>query len=190
MQIHPLRLLVLAPFLFLTAGCALVRPASGPAQPAENQAVVVFVGRAAMALLYDVSDGDQEIFIGISDPATKVAYLSPAGRRRFMVVGETADFLDADLVAGKTYYALVTSRPGWVAARYSFRPVRRSEAGAGREAQWIADAQWVEPNERGQKYASDHSRHAHAKKLGNLPKHEAKSPDDRAKVRLDEGDGI
>ena len=184
------RLLIVVSSLLLAVGCSLVRPASGPAQPAENQAVVVFVGRAAMALLYDISDGDQETFIGISDPATKVAYVAPAGRRRFMVVGETADFLDADLAPGKTYYALVISRPGWVAARYSFRPVRRTETQSGREAEWITEAQWVEPNERGQKYASDHSRHAHSKKLGNLPKHEAKSPEDRAKVRLDEGDGI
>ena len=183
-------LFLLLPLLLLAGGCAIVRPASGPAQPAENQATVVFLGRAAMALLYDISDGDNEIFIGIADPDTKVSYLSPAGRRRFMVVGETADFLDADLVAGKTYYALVTSRPGWVAARYSFRPVRRSEAESGREAEWISQWKWVEPNERGQKYANDHRSHAHSKKLGNLPKHEAKSPDDRAKVRLEEADGI
>jgi len=181
---------LVVPALALVAGCSLVRPASPPAGPAEEQAVIVFLGRAAGALLYDVSEGDEERFIGISDPGTKVAYLTPAGRRRFMVVGETADFLDADLAPGKTYYALVTTRPGWWAARFSFRPVRRAEAETGREATWIAEFRWVEPNERGQRFATNHSRTVHTKKLGNLPKHEAKAPVDRAKVRLEEADGL
>src|SRR5262245_58049344 len=181
--------LLLATLLFAGA-CSMVRPASPPAPVAENQALVVFLGRAADALLYDISDGEQEHFIGIAEPDTKVAYLSPAGKRRFMVVGETADFLDANLLAGKTYYALVTTRPGWWAPRYSFRPVRRSEAESGKEATWIAEFEWVEPNERGQSHASSHTGTVHNKKVGNLPKHEAKPEHDRAKVRLEEADGI
>src|SRR5215831_17104802 len=105
---------VLVLVLAVAGGCGFVRPTGPPRAPAENEAVVVFVGRATGALLYDVSDGDDERFIGISDPETKVGYVCPAGTRRFMVVGETADFLDASLAPGKTYYALVTQRPGWM----------------------------------------------------------------------------
>jgi hypothetical protein len=107
-----------------------------------------------------------------------------------MVVGETADFLDADLLPGKTYHALVTARPGWVQPRYSFRPVRRGGAESGREAAWIAAATWVEPTERGTGYAARLSRTVHDKRLGNLPKYEAKSEVDRDKVRLDPDDGV
>jgi hypothetical protein len=180
----------LVALVVVAAGCSMVRPAQPPAPPAANQATVVFLGRAAGALLYDVSDGDQELFIGISDPDTKVGYLSPAGRRRFMVVGETADFLDAELEPGKTYYALVTTRPGWWAPRFSFRPVRRSDAESGREAGWIASWGWVEPSDRGRNYATSHSRTVHDKKVGNQTKHEAKDAASREKVRLDASDGI
>jgi hypothetical protein len=185
------QVVLLASLVAFAAGCsAVVRPAAPPGAPVDGQALVVFVGRALRALLYDISDGDTERFIGIVEPETKAAYLSPTGRRRFMVVGETADFLDADLLPGRTYHALVTGRPGWVAPRFSFRPVRRADVDAGRVATWIADAAWVEPNERGQRYAADHTRTVHDKKLGNLPKYEGKSAVDRDKVRLDPDDGI
>jgi hypothetical protein len=175
----------------LVGGCAsaVVRPAA-PVAVTDSEALVVFVGRSPRALLYDISVGDEERFIGIVEPETKVAYLSPAGRRRFMVVGETADFLDADLSPGKTYYALVTARMGWVQPRYSFRPVRPAGEVSGREARWIADAAWVEPTEHGARYAARHAGTVHRKKLGNLPKYEAKSAVDRAKVQLQPDDGI
>lgn len=44
-----------------------------------------------------------------------------------MVVSEAADFMEADLVAGKTYYALVTPRV-WVCGKHGF-PVANQQRG-------------------------------------------------------------
>ena len=173
------------------AGCsAVTRPAAPPGPVTDHEALVVFLGRTSRrALVYDVSNTDTERFVGIVEPGTKVAYASPPGSRRFMVIGESADFLDADLAPGKTYYALVTRRLGWWMPRFSFRPVRRADA-EGADAAWIAGLQWVEPNERGQEYAAAQSRTVHQKKVGNLAKYEAKNERDRDRLRLEEADGL
>ena len=115
----------------LLAGCA-----SNPMAPVADQAVqapspdmaqVVFMrdaytGKAIVSSLYDVTDG-QTRFIGVMANGTKIAHPTPPGKHTFMVVSEAADFMEADLVAGKTYYALVTPRMGLWKARFSLWPI-------------------------------------------------------------------
>ncbi len=115
----------------LLAGCA-----SNPMAPVANQAVqapspdmaqVVFMrdaytGKAIVSSLYDVTDG-QTRFIGVMANGTKIAHPTTPGKHTFMVVSEAADFMEADLVAGKTYYALVTPRMGLWKARFSLWPI-------------------------------------------------------------------
>ena len=62
-------------------------------------------------------------FIGVMANGTKIAYPTTPGKHTFMVVSEAADFMEADLVAGKTYYALVTPRMGLWKARFSLWPI-------------------------------------------------------------------
>jgi hypothetical protein len=106
----------------LLAGCA-----SNPMAPVADQAVqapspdmaqVVFMrdaytGKAIVSSLYDVTDG-QTRFIGVMANGTKIAHPTTPGKHTFMVVSEAADFMEADLVAGKTYYALVYAAHGLV----------------------------------------------------------------------------
>ena len=115
----------------LLAGCA-----SNPMAPVADQAVqapspdmaqVVFMrdaytGKAIVSSLYDVTDG-QTRFIGVMANGTKIAHPTTPGKHTFMVVSEAADFMEADLVAGKTYYALVTPRLGVGTARFSLWPI-------------------------------------------------------------------
>ncbi|AOA05466.1 MULTISPECIES: hypothetical protein [Pseudomonas] len=115
----------------LLAGCA-----SNPMAPVADQAVqapspdmaqVVFMrdaytGKAIVSSLYDVTDG-QTRFIGVMANGTKIAHPTTPGKHTFMVVSEAADFMEADLVAGKTYYALVTPRMGLWKARFSLWPI-------------------------------------------------------------------
>lgn len=115
----------------LLAGCA-----SNPMAPVADQAVqapspdmaqVVFMrdaytGKAIVSSLYDVTDG-QTRFIGVMANGTKIAHPTTPGKHIFMVVSEAADFMEADLVAGKTYYALVTPRMGLWKARFSLWPI-------------------------------------------------------------------
>ena len=115
----------------LLAGCA-----SNPMDPVADQTIpaaapdkaqVVFMrdaytGKAIVSSLYDVTDGKTQ-FIGVMANGTKIAYPTTPGKHTFMVVSEAADFMEADLVACKTYYALVTPRMGLWKARFSLWPI-------------------------------------------------------------------
>lgn len=99
-------------------------------QPQSHEAQVLFmrdsfVGSAISASIYDVT-GNEPVFIGILQNGTKVAYNTLPGKHTFMVVSEAADFMEADLSAGKTYYSIVTPRMGAWKARFSMWPIKIS----------------------------------------------------------------
>ena len=115
----------------LLAGCVSnpMAPVADQTLPpaAADSAQVVFMrdaytGKAIVSSLYDVTDGKTR-FIGVMANGTKIAYPTTPGKHTFMVVSEAADFMEADLVAGKTYYALVTPRMGLWKARFSLWPI-------------------------------------------------------------------
>jgi hypothetical protein len=129
-------------FLWATAallftGCAsnkmVDRADQTTAVPAADQAQVIFMrpsafGGAIQAAVFDVSSMDSE-FIGIVSTGTQISHMVDPGHHVFMVVSEAADFLEADLVGGKTYYAMVNARMGAWKARFSMFPVRNGGAG-------------------------------------------------------------
>ena len=151
-----LRILLIASTLAL-AGCAStpMKEASTQTIPQaradESQVVFMrssFLGSAISASLYDVSKGEPK-FIGIIDNGTKIAYPSEPGKRVFMVVSEAADFMEANLQPGKTYYSLVTPRMGMWKARFSLWPIRNdgtTEYNTGTEAfkGWLTGTKLVE----------------------------------------------
>lgn len=131
-----MRFAALLASVLLFTGCAtsqyMTRSASVEPAPAAGKALVVFMrpstyGGAIESSLYDVSNGAQE-FIGIASPRTKVAYQADPGIHLFMVVAENADFMNANLEAGKTYYVLVSPRMGVWKARFSLLPVHNDAA--------------------------------------------------------------
>src|SRR3954466_9873239 len=98
------------------AGTGGMVKAEGPMPHNPNEATIVFMrssfmGSAISASVFDVSQGSSK-FIGIVQNGTKVAYSVPPGEHVFMVASESADFMKATLLPGKTYYALVTPRVG------------------------------------------------------------------------------
>ncbi len=97
-------------------------------KPSSEETQVVFmrssfVGSAINSSLYDVTSGEP-VFIGIMANDTKISYTTTPGKHTFMVVSEAADFLEADLSAGKTYHSLVTPRMGFWKARFSLWPIK------------------------------------------------------------------
>jgi len=132
-----LHLLSIATSLLFFVGCA-----SNPMQVSKNQAVDApstdkaqlvfmrssFVGSAINSSIYDVSSGEVK-YLGIMANATKVVYEVEPGVHKFMVVSEAADFLEANLEGGKTYYSMVTPRMGAWKARFSMWPVRTDGSG-------------------------------------------------------------
>ena len=127
--------------IFLLAAAVLTGCASNPMLKMPNQTVTKveadksqvvfmrssFVGSAINGSLYDITSGEP-VFIGIIANGTKIAYDTTPGKHTFMVVSEAADFMVADLDAGKTYYSLVTPRMGFWKARFSLWPIKKDES--------------------------------------------------------------
>jgi hypothetical protein len=101
-----LKLVLFLPATALAAGCSVqsslmtkTAASMALAAPTSDKAVVVFLrpsnlGGAIQASVFDVSRGAPS-FIGIVSAGTKLAYATAPGLRRFMVIGESADFMDA-----------------------------------------------------------------------------------------------
>ncbi len=129
--------------LFAT-GCASTKMVDSTNQvleaPSADKAQIVFirssfVGSAIQASIFDVTS-DETQFIGILSNGKKLSYSVDPGEHMFMVVSEAADFMRANVVGGKIYYAMVTPRMGAWKARFSMHPVRN---GTGGEFQYESD---------------------------------------------------
>jgi hypothetical protein len=142
----------------LLAGCSvrsdLMAPTGEPTsglRPAAGKALVVFlrpeyVGYAIQAVVYDDTQ-----FIGVVSRYAAVAYQADPGPHRFMVVSEAADFMDADLAPGRTYFAQVRPRMGAWRARFSLAPLSAT-ADARDIASWLAESKVVTANAAGRRW--------------------------------------
>lgn len=100
--------------------------------PPAGKALIVFLrssskGYDVQSSVFDLST-DPPILVGIISAKAKIAYAAEPGEGTFMVVGETAEFMSANLVASKTYYVRVAPRMGWWKARFALEPVQKGEA--------------------------------------------------------------
>jgi len=125
-----------------------VAPDEAHYAPKPDKALVVFMrpsslGFAVQSSVFYVTDNNPE-FIAIVSAKKKVAHYAAPGKRRFMVIGESADFMGATLEPGKVYYALVTPRMGLWKARFSLRPVHAAEIPTADFEDWFGDTEWVE----------------------------------------------
>jgi hypothetical protein len=122
-----------------------VAPALTPVSTAPAAAVaessLIFMratsyGGNVAASVFDVTDSGEAKFIGIVRPWNKLVYPVKPGLYTFMVVSEAADFMQATVVGGKTYHALITPRMGAWKARFSFKPVRADELDGSQFRSW------------------------------------------------------
>jgi hypothetical protein len=176
---------------FALASCASSRMADIPepayvSAPRADQATIVFLrpstfGFAIQSAVFDVTE-KPPTFVGIVSAGKKIGMSTTPGQHRFMVVSEAADFMDAELNAGKTYYALVTPRMGMWRARFSLRP---APADSPDLAGYLKDTNWVENTADSQAWAKSNLDSVLAKKAEYIGEWEAK-PD---KPILHAGDG-
>jgi hypothetical protein len=108
--------------------------------PDAGHALVIFMrpsglGFAVSSSVFDITTEENKL-VGIVPAKKKVAYRTEPGEKMFMVIGESADFMRADLIGGKTYYALVSPRVGAWKARFSLKPVRKGDLGTGKFSEW------------------------------------------------------
>ena len=121
----------------------------GKASPDKAQIVFMrtsFVASAISAELFDVTDGDIS-FIGAISMGSKVAYETTPGKKVIMAYGTAADFMLADVEAGKTYYSIV--RPNWGTGGFAPTPIRRDgstdyNTDMPRFSSWVNDTTLME----------------------------------------------
>lgn len=113
--------------------------AAAPAAMAAGTSTVVFFRPSKQtssvdAMLFDVTEPGEPKFIGSINASTKFSYSLKPGLYTFMAVGETAEFMQATIVGGRTYYALIIPKAG--ATRFGIEPVRQHEIGGKDFTSW------------------------------------------------------
>ena len=187
----------------LFSGCAsphMARTASkvAPAIP-DNQAQVVFMrpssfGGAIQSSVYEVR-GDSQEFLGIVSAKTKLARHVPPGEHLFMVVAENADFMAANVEAGKTYHVLVAARPGVWKARFSLIPIHNDPAekynlADPQFADWVKGTHFVELLDSGREWYKAHADNISQMRRDYMTKWDARSPESKKQQMLHAKDGV
>lgn len=149
---------------------------------APNESVIVFMrpsklGGAVQSPVWEVADGQPSRLVGIVGSKKKVAYRVAPGPHMFMVIGESADFMEAHLEPGRTYYALVTPRMGFWKARFSLRPVHISES--AQLPEWQHGTNWTEVDETSAAWASANLAATEERRAKYFPEWMQKQPADR-----------
>ena len=192
------KLIASVTLMFVLTGCksTLMEPATEQQRtnvaPGQSQIVFMrssFVGHAIQASVFDVTSGTPE-FIGIISNDTQLAHDTTPGEHTFMVVGESADFLKADLLADKAYYSIVTPRMGFWKARFSLHPVR----GEGNQGKFkydskefnkmVKDASFVVTSEKAQNWANKNAADISKKLAKYLPAWNAKDVAKQAEATI------
>jgi len=185
------------------AGCASVPMDIAPEQtlvevkPDESQVVFFrdsFVGSAIGSSIYDVK-GDDAQFLGVLGNGNKIAVKTEPGIHLFMVVSEAADFMNADLNGGKTYYAIVTPRMGVWKARFSMWPVNTDPTSEfnttdGKLEKWMADPTLVTTSDAARAWYQKNRGSIESKMREYLPVWNQKSAADMEKRALKPEDGM
>jgi hypothetical protein len=127
--------------------------------PAEGKSMIIFMrpsglGFAIQSSVFEIRDDEPEL-VGIVAAKKKVAYQLDPGKHLFMVIGESADFMSAELDANKTYYALVTPRMGMWKARFSLKPVHAGELDSEQFHEWLEACEWVANTPASNQWAAD-----------------------------------
>lgn len=147
-----------------------------------------FVGSAISASVFDVS-GPETKFIGILSNGTKIAHPVKPGEHTFMVVSESADFMQATVLSGRTYYAMVTPRMGMWKARFSFRPVRQNELSGSEFAGWNSGTHFVVNSPETLNWATQNAGDIVSKRTQYWPEWTNKPAADRATQTMNGDDG-
>jgi hypothetical protein len=167
----------------IPTGQATVRP------PADRAAVVflrpVLTTGTHSASLFELRPGTEDRFVGILTAETQMVDYVPAGRTRFMVLGRGAEFLDADLQAGKTYVVALMPPPAGTSDSYFALVPVRGEPRAASIRQCSESCTWVENTDASRAWSKRTWHSIQHKKMTYLPQWEART--DRPALRAADG---
>jgi hypothetical protein len=162
-----------------------------PVAPAPGKAAVVFLrpsglGFAIQSSVFEVKDNGS-LLVGIVAAKAKVAYQVEPGKRLFMVIGENADFMTADLVPNKTYYVLVSPRMGLWKARFGLEPVRGKELDSLEFRNSLVECKWVEKTGASENWARGNMASIESKRNDFYPDWVKQPESERPHLSQDDG---
>ncbi len=157
--------------------------------PGADQSVILFLrpttfGYAVQSPIFDVTT-DENKLIGIVSAKKKVAYITKPGKHLFMVTGEAADFMQADLEPGKTYYVLISPIVGWKV--YFLLCAIHKNVNQEKLEKWKNTCKYTEVTEVTHQWAEKNSRSIQAKRARCLPVWEAKPESGKPTLFPDDG---
>lgn len=156
-------------------------------KPEQGKALVIFMRPSMLGFLINAAVYDDEKFIGIVPYQSKLAYMADPGEHRLMVVSEAADFMKAELEAGKTYYALVQPRMGAWRARFSLEPVTSAQLSGDEFKQWLTEGKFVKNGESAYMWSKNSHDSVLDKKAKYLPVWMQKTEAERPFLRKEDG---
>ena len=161
--------------------------------PEQGKALVIFMdirlkGAWQRTSIFDITSGKNET-IGILSPARKLAYSVSPGKRLFMVISESADFMMADLEAGKTYYSRVSIRLGAWKARFSLVSIRKDELDGKQFRNWNKKKVLDDNHNYAVTWAAEHAPSIEGTRAKYIKKWNKKSAADKAERTLQKDDG-
>lgn len=122
-----------------------------------GKSMIIFLRPSGLAYAIQSSvfeiKGDKPTLVGIIAAKKKVSYQLEPGKHLFMVIGENADFMSANLEANKTYYALISPRMGLWKARFSLQPIHTNKLKSAEFIAWLKGCERVEKTSDSDKWA-------------------------------------
>jgi hypothetical protein len=167
-------------------------PGGSPAVvPDAGKAVIVFMrpsgaGFGVQSSVFEIQDG-RATLAGIVASKTKVAYQVNPGKRVFMSVGESADFMSADILPNKTYYAVVAPRMGMWKARFSLEPQRREDLGTAEFRKSLDECRWVAKTPASEAWVADNFTSIQSRIASNYPEWSQKPEAERPHLKPEDG---
>lgn len=161
-------------------------PSTATVDKPADQALVYFIRPSSLGYKINAAVYDDEKFIGFVPYNQKLPYIVDPGEHLFMVVSEAADFLKADLVAGKTYYVEVVPRMGAWRARFSLAPITKEDLKTAKVQKWISTCRLIENKEGAEKWAAENEPSVLSKKASYLEKWNAKGEANQPKLNADD----
>jgi len=199
MRIFQLFILITSVFSISTISADVTQGISQPESNKGSAAEVIFmrssfVGAAIKTTVYDVTDAETR-FLGILKNKQKISYNVPAGKYVFMVVSEAADFMEAEVSAGKTYYSIITPRAGAWKARFSMFPIRtdgttKFNTDSKDFSKWKKKTKLTTLNDKSLAWFEKHKASVESKREKYWPVWQQKAAEDLAARTINPDDGL
>jgi len=160
-------------------------------RPEPGKALVVFMrpsgmGFAVQSSVFDVNDNEPSL-VGIVAAKTKVAYQAAPGVHLFMAIGESADYMEAELLPDRTYYAQVSPRMGLWKARFSVEPVKPATLDTATFKGDFADCRWVEKTGESESWARENMPSVRARHAEYFKEWQTKPADQKPRLAAQDG---